>query len=166
MKNTILILTVAVAFYTHAHALDIQAITAKPTADNPRYDDKQAWPDLVGDEYFTKQEWEKGRTYIWDVQRSIEVAKQSRRRGPDATDPNNWIDAATGKPATELPDMDTDLILPDSETPYRAALGDEDTKGAFCRHLTIGKNATFSSWGARHHRFRLFGNLWIRPGAR
>ena len=53
-------------------------------------------------------------------------------------------DVFTGKPATELPDMDTDLILPDSETPYKAALGDEDTKGAFCRHVTIGRGATFS----------------------
>jgi hypothetical protein len=164
MKRGLIVTVALLGFALPANALDIQAITSKPTADNPQYQNKDAWPMLVGDEYFLKQKWEEGRTYIWDVPRSIEVAKQSRRRGPDATDPSNWIDAATGKPATELPDMDTDLILPDSETPYKAAIGDEDTKGAFCRHVTIGRGATFSSWGARHHRLRLFGNLWIRPG--
>jgi len=148
-----------------AAELDMQSITAKPTAANPQYKDKTAWPMLVGDEYFLKAKWEKGRTYVWNVPKSIEAAKQSgRRRGPDGSDPSNWINTATGKPATALPDMNTDLILPDSETPYKAALGAADKKGAFCRHVTIGKNAAFSSWGARHHRFRLFGNLWIRPG--
>ena len=146
-------------------ALEVQPILAKPTAANPQFADKEAWPDLVGDEYFLKEKWEEGRTYIWNVAKSIEAGKQrGRRHGPDGSDPANWIDAATGKPATELPDMATDLILPDSETPYKAALGEADKKGAFCRHVTIGRNSTFSSWGARHHRFRLFGNLWIRPG--
>jgi len=158
-------LVVVLGFVLPASAQEIKAIIAKPTADNPRFDNREAWPMLVGDEYFLTQKWEEGRTYIWNVRKSIDANIQSGRgRGLDWSDPSNWIDAATGKPATELPDMDTDLILPDSDTPYKAALCDEDTKGAFCRHLTIGKNAAFSSWGARHHRFRLFGNLWIRPG--
>jgi len=165
MTKTRFVLIACFGFALPASAMDVGAITGKPTADNPRFDNKDAWPMLVGDEYFTKQKWEEGRTYIWNVEKSLEAGEQSRRRrDPDATDPSNWIAAATGKPATELPDMNTDLIFPDSETPYYAALGDEDTKGAFCRHVTIGKNATFSSWGARHHRLRLFGNLWIRPG--
>ena len=166
MKKTLLVIVTVCSFALPAGALDIKAITAKPTADNPQYKNKKTWPMLVGDEYFLKEKWEKGRTYIWNVKKSIEANKKSRRRRgvADATDPGNWIDAATGKPATELPDMNTDLILPDSETPYRAALGEENKKGAFCRHVTIGKNARFSSWGSRGHCFRLFGNLWIRPG--
>ena len=165
MKYTTIIFLILVGFALPVKALDIGAITAKPTADNPQYQSKDAWPMLIGDEYFTKQKWEKGRTYIWNVQKSIEAAEQSRRRrDPDATDPSNWIDVATGKPATELPDMDSDLILPDSETPYKAALGDVNGKGAFCRHVTICRGAAFSSWGVRGHRFLLFGNLWIRPG--
>jgi hypothetical protein len=121
---------------------------------------------LVGDEYFLKQKREKGRTYIWNVDaKSIEAAKgRGGRRGLDRSAPGNWIDVATGEPATELPDMNTDLILPDSETPYLAKLCDETVKGAFCRHLTIGRNAKFDSPGPRHHLLRLFGNLWIRPG--
>jgi len=165
MKKTLFVLTAMLGFALPASALDIGAIAAKPTADNPQYQNKEAWPMLVGDEYFQKQKWEEGCTYIWNVQKSIEASSNSRRRtNPDATDPSNWIDAATGKPATELPDMDTDLILPESETPYKAALGDKNGKGAFCRHVTIGRGATFSSWGVRGHRFLLFGNLWIRPG--
>jgi hypothetical protein len=165
MRKTLLVLITISSFALQASALDVKSITAKPTADNPQYGDKKTWASLVGDEYFQKEKWEKGRTYIWNVKKSVEASKKSRRRGGlDGFDPSNWIDAATSKPATELPDMNTDLILPDSETPYNAALGQKDKKGAFCRHVTIGKNAKFSSWGARHHRFRLFGNLWIRPG--
>ncbi len=147
-----------------AAGLNIKSVISRPTGANPRFDDKQTWPMLVGDEYFLKQKWEEGRTYIWNVRKSTEASKTSRRRGPDGSDPGNWIDAATGKAATELSDMHTDLILPDSETPYKAALGAADKKGAFCRHVTIGKNAAFSSWGARHHQLRVFGNFWIRPG--
>jgi len=166
LETTLLVLIAIVGIVLPANALDLKAITAKPTADNPQFGDKKAWPMLVGDEYFRKQKWGKGRTYIWNVQKSIEENKGSRRRRgvSDATDPGNWTDAATGKPATELPDMNTDLILPDSETPYNCALGEANKKGAFCRHVTIGANARFSTWGSRGHRFRLFGNLWIRPG--
>jgi len=165
MQRTLLALITIFSFALQASALDIKPITGKPSASNPQYGDKKVWGMLVGDEYFPKQKWAKGRTFIWNVKKSIEAGKGSRgRRGPDGSDPSNWIDAATGKPATELPDMNTDLILPDSETPYKAALGAADKKGSFCRHVTIGKNAAFSSWGARHHQFRLFGNLWIRPG--
>jgi hypothetical protein len=147
-----------------AQALDIPAITAKATAHNPRYADKEIWPDLVGDEYFQKQAWEPASVYVWDVQKSIAATNGARRlRSPDATDPSNWIDAATGKPATKLPDMNTDLILPDSEVPYYAEFGEDNKKGGFCRHVTIGKNAQFSSWGSRGHRILLFGSLWIRP---
>jgi len=165
MRRTLVMIAATIAFSCPTRALEIEAILAKPTADNPQFDRKEAWPMLVGDEYFLKERWGKTRTYIWNVEKSIEAAKAGgRRREPDATDPRNWIDAATGKPAAELPDMNTDLIFPDSNTPYKAALGDADKKGAFCRHVTVGKNATFSSWGARHHRFHMFGNLWIRPG--
>ena len=51
-------------------ALNIKSVTARPTAANPRFDDKQSWPMLVGDEYFLKEKWEQGRTYIWNVPKS------------------------------------------------------------------------------------------------
>ena len=48
-----------------ASALGIGAITAKPTAGNPQYQNKEAWPTLVGDEYFTKEKWPDARLLIW-----------------------------------------------------------------------------------------------------
>jgi len=165
MKKTRLTIIATIVFCTHAYALDTGAILAKPTAANPRFDDKELWPMLAGDEYFLKQKWPKGRTCIWNVEKSLEMQKKSgRRRWPKRDDPGNWIEAATGKPATRLPDMNTDLIMPDSETPYVAVLDDPSRKGPFCRHVTIGRNAAFDSPATRHHGIRLFGNLWIRPG--
>jgi hypothetical protein len=160
MKTTLLVFMTIIGFVLPVEALDIRAITSKPTAIDPQFKNKEAWPMLVGDEYFLKQKWEKGRTYIWNVAKN--PAKPSRNV-PDGSDPSNWIDAATGKLATELPDMNSDLIMPDSEIPYKASLGEASKKGAACRHITVGKNATFWSWGQRGHRFQVQGNVWIRP---
>ena len=65
MKTTLLVLIVSVGFALPVSALDLKAVTAKPTADNPQYDNKKAWPMLVGDEYFPKQKWDKTRVLIW-----------------------------------------------------------------------------------------------------
>ena len=101
MKNALLTLIVFSALTSSATALDIKAITAKPTADNPQYKDKKAWPDLVGDEPFLEQKWDKAeRLLIW----AHPGGKQSRRSPRyDPANPTNWIDAATGKPATGRP---------------------------------------------------------------
>jgi len=154
MKKTLFVLIASFGFALPASALDIAAITAKPTADNPQYDDKEAWPMLVGDEYFPKQEWPKTRVLIWG-----HPGKVQERGGPkiDPMDPANWIDAATGKPADAIPDMDTDVILPDADQPYAVAMG---VQHLACRHLTIGRNAAFSVEGGGN--FSIFGNLWVR----
>ncbi|NQT89150.1 hypothetical protein HQ560_20440, partial [bacterium] len=65
MKKTHLVIAASLGFAFSASALDIKAITSKPTADNPQFGDKKAWPMLVGDEYFSKQEWPKTRVLIW-----------------------------------------------------------------------------------------------------
>ena len=133
-----------------AAELDIKAITAKPTADNPQYNNKEAWPMLVGDEYFTKQKWDKARLLIW--------AHPGENGDPLA--PANWIDAATGKPADALPDMETDVILPDADKPYKVSF--KGQKNRACRHLTVGRNASFEPGGGGS--IAVFGNVWIRPG--
>jgi len=159
MKNVLLTAAATIAFCTPAWALDIEAITAKPSADNPQYDDKEAWPMLVGDEYFLKRKWpEAKRLLIWGLSDA-----NGRSRHGDPRIPANWIDAATGRPVTELPDMDTDVILPDSDQPYNVRIN----RGAVlftCRHLTLGRNATFKPTAGGG--LRVFGNLWIRPGAK
>ena len=81
MKKMLPVIVAVLGFALPASGLDVKAITARPTADNPQFKNKKAWPMLVGDEYFLKQKWEKGRTYVWNVQKSIEADKNSRRRG-------------------------------------------------------------------------------------
>ena len=55
MKTTLFVPIMAIfGLALPADALDVKAITAKPTADNPQYASKKAWPMLVGDEYFPK----------------------------------------------------------------------------------------------------------------
>lgn len=59
------------------------------------------------------------------------LARPSREvpRGSDPLAPASWIDAATGKPATAAIDMDTDLILPDSDKSYKVAFKAKGFKG-------------------------------------
>jgi len=139
-----------------ASALDITAITAKPAAHNPQFDDKKSWGGLVGEEYFLKQKWGKARLLIWAG--AGKVVKRGAAK-IDPLSPANWIDAATGKPAIALPDMDTDIILPDSDKPYNVTF--KGQKNRACRHITIGKNARFEPGGGGS--LSVFGNVWIRP---
>jgi len=154
VKQALFVLVVVSGFAPPAAALDIKAITAKPTADNPQYKNKKAWPMLVGDEYFPKQKWPKARLLIWG--HPGKVQKRGDPKG-DPKGPANWIDAATGKPADAIPDMDTDIIIPGADKPYRVSMGMKDFA---CRHLTIGRNGAFrvESGGT----FTIFGNLWVR----
>jgi len=140
-----------------ASALDVSAILSKPTANNPQFGNKEAWPNLVGDEYFRKQKWPKGRVLIW-AHASKSFGRSDTK--PDPLDPASWIDAATGKPADAMPDMDTDIILPDADKPYKVTF--KGAKHRACRHLTVGRNATFEPGGGG--ALAVFGNVWIRPG--
>ena len=144
--------------------LDIKAITARPTADSPQYENKEVWPTRVGDEPFQKQEWPTGRLLIWNVYGDAEMIP-GNRGGLDGRNPKNWINAATGEPAKSIPDMDTDIILPDSDTTYVVNFHCvEGTKISFCRHMTVGRNATIRLGGHPHNSsIRFLGNVWVRP---
>lgn len=159
MKTTLLSLVTVLSLALPAFGLDLKAIAAKPTAGNPQYGDKKAWPGLVGDEYFPRQKWSKARLLIW-----AGAGKVVKRGGPriDPLSPANWIDASTGKAASALPDMDTDVILPDSDKAYKVAFKGKGFKGIACRHLTVGKNAFFEPGSGA--MLSVFGNVWIRPG--
>jgi len=156
MKTTLFVLIAVLGIALQVSALDIKAITSKPTADNPQYDNKEAWPNLAGDEYFLKEKWPKARLLIW-----AHPGERQGGQGPKLapSDPACWIDAATGKPADAIPDMDTDVILPDSDKPYRVNAGPGSS--FTCRHLTIGRNAEFNSACWVH--FSVFGNVLVRP---
>ena len=159
MKSRLLVIIAVIGLASQAYGLDIKAIVAKPNAGNPQFDNKTAWGGLVGDEYFLKQKWGKVRLLIW-----AGVGKVVKRGGPriDSLSPANWIDAATGKPATALPDMDTDVILPDADKAYKVTLKGKGFRGIACRHLTVGKNAFFEPGSGA--MLSVFGNVWIRPG--
>ncbi len=154
MKKTLLVIAAGFAFALPAAALDVKAITAKSTADNPQFANKKAWSMLVGDEYFPKQKWQEARLLIWG-----HPGKKPSRKGPklDPKDPANWIDAASGKPAASIPDMKTDIIIPDADKPYIVSMG---LQNFACRHLTIGANAAFRVEGGGN--FSIFGNVWVR----
>jgi hypothetical protein len=156
VKSTLFVLIASLAIALQTEALDIKPITAKPTGDSPQYKNKEAWPMLVGDEYFPRQDWPKTRVLIWG-----HPGTAQKRSGPkiDPKDSVNWIDAATGKPAESIPDMDTDIIIPGADKPYRVAMG---MQSFACRHLTIGTNAAFSVEGGGN--FSIFGNLWVHDG--
>ena len=157
MKKPLTIAIVVLGFAMSAYGLEIGAIKAKPTANNPQFDNKEAWPDLVGDEYFLKQEFPKTRLLIWP-----HAGKSFSRSNPapDPLEPANWIDAATGRPAEMPIDKDTDLLVPDAGKPYKVSF--KGQKNRACRHLTVGKNATFEPGGGGS--LSVFGNVWIRPG--
>jgi len=155
MKTTLyVIITAILGLASSASALNIKAITARPTAHNPQFDNKKSWPDLVGDEYFIKDKWPKARLFIWA--RADTTPARGKPR-PDIAAPANWIDAATGKAPDAGPDMETDLIFPDADKKYRV-----DGKGLVCRHLTVGRNADVQPGGGGS--LSVFGNLWVRRG--
>jgi len=164
MKRTLLIIAATIAFHAHAAwALDIRAVTDKPTADDPQYENEEAWPMLLGDEYFPKQKWEKGRVLILNLEMLLEEGKGNRAQKLLCSDPSTWINASTGKAAVSMPDMETDIILPDSEVPYIAMV--KAIKLFECRHLTVGRNATIEPIQGRGG-VRIFGNVWVRPTGR
>ncbi|MBL7133085.1 MAG: hypothetical protein ISS78_03220 [Phycisphaerae bacterium] len=167
MKTTLFTLIAVWGLALPAKALDVKAIASKPTADNPQYDNKKVWPKLVGDEYFQKQKWDKARLLIWNIHGKAEMIG-GRRGGLDGRNPANWINAATGKPAKSIPDMDTDMILPDSDTPYTVNFHCvEGSRISYCRHVTIGRNATIRMAGHPHRNsIRFFGNVWVRATGR
>lgn len=125
-----------------------------PTAGSPQFDQREIWPDLVGDEYFLNEQWPAPtRVLVWAHPDEGNGKDPSKH---DHMEPANWIDAATGRPAGDLPDETTDVILPDAKNAY--SVQNKDLKGIRCRHLTIGKNAYLRTRG-----LSLDGNLWIKP---
>ncbi|MCX6877141.1 MAG: hypothetical protein NTW21_25525 [Verrucomicrobia bacterium] len=107
MKIALYVMVAILGCASPAGALDLKEITSKPTAGNPQFANKEVWPNLAGDEYFLKEKWPQARLLIWAY-----PGKSERRQGPKllTVDQACWIDAATGKPADAIPDMDTEVI--------------------------------------------------------
>jgi hypothetical protein len=88
---------------------------------------------------------------------------KNRRSKLDSRNLKNWIDAATGKPATSMPDKNTDIYLPPSDTPYKVnwKIRNQEHAAITARHITVGRGAFWASSGLICH-----GNIWIKQGAR
>jgi hypothetical protein len=127
-------------------------------AANPLFSDRALWPNLAGREAYVTQQWPRGRVMTW--------AKPgqnggSRVRGLSPQEPANWL--LNGQPATEVVfDENTDIVLPDSETPYELNFRHDNWPETY-RHVTVGRNATFGGGGDGRGR-TIHGNVWIREG--
>jgi hypothetical protein len=140
---------------------------AEVTAWEPRFNDKTLWPLLTGKEDFVKQQWPKGRLYIW-AHPGESGRLHPRPTKLDPTDPANWTDGATGKPATELVlDENTDLFLPASQKPYtigfRTSNAQQKNIREVLRHLTVESGAGFVGGGDGAGRI-FYGNVWVKKG--
>jgi len=130
-----------------AAALSVAETAPPPTANDPQFDSKKYWPNLSGKEHYLKQDWPKTRVLVYG--------------GMDAngkkTGGSGWVDLSTGKRA-KGPDANTDIILPDSDKPYKFG-----RSGGKYRHVTVGRNAHMSGGGDGNPMY-IFGNIWIREG--
>jgi len=109
-------------------------------------------PALPADAPCLKEHWPQTRTLVW--------AKPGT--SASALTPGNWIEYASGdeyaadkpgRPATEAPDANTDLILPDApadqsyivgymvSAKQRRSSGQSSSPTLSCRHITIGESA-------------------------
>lgn len=107
---------------------------------------------------YMSETWPAARLLVW-----AHPGEGGRRR--DGTDPNNWLEYASsadykagveGKPATEAPDANTDVVIPEAEEGYKVFF-----RAGRMRHATVGRN----------NQLRMFhgyatGNIWVKEGAR
>jgi hypothetical protein len=121
---------------------------AKASAHNPMYEDRTLWPEWVSKTAFVKEQWPKARVLVYAH------AGVNKRGNFDLSDPANWLE--DGKPATEGPDANTDIVFPAASKRYNVA----DGKGCDCRHMTVepGVSAFLKS-------ISVHGNMWIKDGA-
>ena len=131
-----------------------------PSAHNPCFDRPGLWPEDVKKTAYYRQKWEPTRLLVWAR------ADQQRAQKDALLDPKNWLeyppspggyDETSGKPATNPPDENTDVLFPDSDRPYQVG-GDVPLR---VRHITVGENAGIWMNG----RLEVSGNQWVRKGA-
>jgi hypothetical protein len=131
---------------------------AKATAGDPNFDDKAVWP-LSGKEKFLGEKWPAARLLVWA--HPGEDGDDGGRAKHEVFKASNWIDPATGKPATKLPDTDTDILLPASKKAYTISYrkGGQEHSPFAIRHLTVEPGAHFRTSG-----MKVSGNVWIKRG--
>ena len=121
---------------------------AKARADQPLYEDKALWPLLEKNAAYVIETWPKARLLVW-ANPGVD--------GPWA-EATSWLEG--GKPASAVPDANTDVLLPAADQPYVIK---NEVGFIVCRHVTLEKGARFQ--GGDSHELRYFGNCWVKIGA-
>jgi hypothetical protein len=131
------------------------------TAHHPAYSNKKLWPESLQTDksHYAKQQWAEAPLLVW----AHPGRDANRRTDLDPLDPDNWIDAATGRPGGKLPDEGTDVLLPAAERAYlidwsKPGHGHEAARFA-ARHVTVEANA-----GIKATYRKVCGNLWVKEG--
>ncbi|MFC2116444.1 chitobiase/beta-hexosaminidase C-terminal domain-containing protein [Bacteroidota bacterium] len=123
----------------------------KFTEDEKQWLQEVLWADTYkkkdDNPYYLNETWEEGRLLIW----------ANPGQDGDFMEPSNWIE--NNKPATSAPDMNTDVLLPFSDSLYNVR---SDTKNKV-RHVTIERNASFL--GKHRNDTEVWGNVWRKPGS-
>lgn len=148
--------------------IDWTAVPAAPgyaeaTAWKPGFDGKALWPEIDGKEAFTKETWEPPEhLYTW-LHPGESAEKGGRNAKHDPWEAKNWLDSATGKPASELKwGPGIDFLVPASASKYVIAwkLAGQEHNPREYRHLTVQAGGGWSTSGGK-----VFGNVWIKRGA-
>lgn len=131
------------------------------TAHDPQFGNAKLWPHLTGKEYFLKAALPPARVLVWS-----KPGQSANDKSPlNPLDPANWTDLSTGKPATALPDTETDVIMPASDKYYivdfqNAGHGAKKWGVPFkARCVTVGANANL--YGSDAYTT---GHVWVRRG--
>ncbi len=139
--------------------------------------------DSSADEPFQKERWPRARTLVWSSP-GTSGAMQTMRNWTEYASTADYLARRDGQPATEPPDRNTDIILPDSPDgqSYVVACverrkGADDALRWDCRHVTVGRGAGLDS-GCELRRGRpaypgvsglerpmgVYGNVIVRDG--
>jgi len=153
MKNTGFIAALFVSALYQTGTLS--AGSTGPYAHNPEFQDKTLWPAHVPKTAYFKETWKPARVLVFVKGGDLENGNWRNTNIKEIDAVENWEE--NGKPATEAPDENTDLIFPESKNVYVAGYYEGGPLTA--RHITVGKNARIDC-----SRLTIHGNLWVKGG--
>ncbi len=120
------------------------------TAHDPHFADRSIWPACLQVEKtaYAKQTWPPARVMVW-------ARTDVRQFSGNVLDPANW--QVDGRPATNPPDENTDIVFPDGNYRVRST----QRADIRCRHATAGVGV----FTALQVKVNARGNVWFKRGA-
>jgi len=130
----------------------------KATAHVPGFDDKKLWPHLSGKEYFLATKLPPKRVLVW-----AKPGTDGGAQGVDPLAPASWTDQATGQPASSLPDLETDIVIPAAPMDYTVDFQNpghgKKEKMLSARCVTVGAKVRLNAADAT-----VRGHVWVQNG--